>query len=187
MPQIQISTDTLELLKRCAEPLEDVDKVIIKLAKAYESQKNNGRRTNIVSKYEATSNDIDAKIYNATSPPNLTFTKLVSAKLDGTMLVKPNWAGLLHWAIRKAKQHAKNDNDLRRLITVNFVPGQKEGDGFKYLEDVDLSIQGQDTNAAWRGIHHIAQQLKLGVDVAFIWRHKPNAAHPGETGRLIIG
>lgn len=53
------------------------------------------------------------------------------------------------------------------------------------LDGADLSVQGQDTNAAWKGVVHLSQQLGIPVDVVFLWRHKPRAAFPGTIGRLV--
>jgi len=186
MPQIEISDDTLALLKRHAEPLVDTfDTIISKFGRAFEGSNGHDDKEPLPVVIET---PISAKTYNHNSPPDLTFTKVMSAKLDGTPLAKgTNWASILRWAIRKAKNHAKTDDDLRRLIIVNFVAGKKEDEGYKHLPEVNLSVQGQDTNAAWRGINHIAQQLKLPVDVVFVWRHKEKAAFPGETGRLVVG
>jgi hypothetical protein len=186
MPQIEISVDTLALLKRHAEPLVDTyDTIIGKFGRAFEAS--NGHADKELSPI-VVQTPISAKVYSNDSPPDLTFTKVRSAKLDGTPLANgTNWANILRWAVRKAKNHAKTEDDLRRLIIVNFVAGKKEDEGFKYLPEVNLSVQGQDTNAAWRGINHIAQQLKLPIDVVFVWRHKEKAAFPGETGRLVVG
>lgn len=185
MPHIEISDDTFALLKRHAEPLVDTfDTIIGKFGRAFQATNGHSDEDSppII---EA---PISAKIYNHNSPPDLTFTKVVSAKLDGRPISRrTNWASILRWAVHKAKNQASNEDELRRLIIVNFVIGKKEDDGYKYLPEVNLSVQGQDTNAAWRGINHIAQQLKIPIDVVFVWRHKEKAAFPGESGRLVVG
>jgi hypothetical protein len=44
------------------------------------------------------------------------------------------------------------------------VKGKKEDEGYRYLADVNLSVQGQDANAAW------AKQLNCPFEVIFAWR-----------------
>lgn len=190
MAQIEISADTLARLKRHAEPLVDTfDTIINKFGDAFEATVHNGYGHNGSTVMPQTSIEPPtplATTYNANSPPDLTHTKILSAKLNGaTVATRVNWNGLLKQMIQTAKTHTNNEDDLRRLISVNFVVGRKEGDGYKYLPDFDLSVQGQDANAAWKGILHLSQQLGIPVDIVFLWRHKPKAAFPGKTGRLV--
>jgi hypothetical protein len=108
-------------------------------------------------------------------------------KFDNKLLAKgANWNGLLVEAIRKARANVKTVEDLSRLIIVNFVSGRKEDEGYKYLPEASLSVQGQDANSAWKGAFHIAQQLRCPIEVMFVWRHKEGAAFPGETGCLAV-
>jgi hypothetical protein len=64
--------------------------------------------------------------------------------------------------------------------------GRKEDEGYRFMPEIGLSIQGQDANSAWRGARHIARQLGIPVETEFLWRHKEGAAFPGVTGRLSI-
>jgi hypothetical protein len=67
-----------------------------------------------------------------------------------------------------------------------MVKGRKDDEGYGYLPDIDVSVQGQDANAACRAIVVAAQGLGIGVDVGFMWRPKEGAAHPGERARLTV-
>ena len=191
MPQIEISDTSLALLKRHAEPLVDTcDTVILKFGQVFEASLSDGQNgvpptpaPTPIAVPESTTT-----IYPANSPPDLTYTKVLLAKLNGsTVGNRVNWNGILKQMIQTAKARAKNEDDLRRFISVNFVVGRKEDDGYEYLATADLSVQGQDTNAAWKGIVHLSQQLRIPVDVVFLWRHKAKAAFPGKTGRLVVG
>lgn len=118
------------------------------------------------------------------APPDLTHTKLLSARIAGSSVDRPNWNALLFEMIRRTKSHLQVSNDPGSLIVANFVKGKKEDEGYKYLPEVGLSIQGQDANSAWRAVSHISRKLGLPVDVVFMWRHKREAAYPGETSSL---
>jgi hypothetical protein len=182
MPEITIADATLARLQNHAVPLLDTfDTVINRVFDAYEAQNGSGTVPTPPEPLDT------ARTFEASSPPDLTYTKVLSAKFDGSPLAKGvNWNGLLKQAVRLAKSRAKSADELKRLIIINFVPGKREGDGYEYLADADLSVQGQDANNAWRGIFHLAQQLGVSVEVMFLWRHKEKAALPGETGRLSI-
>jgi hypothetical protein len=183
MPQIEIGEATLARLQKHAVPLLDTfDTVINRGFDIYEAH--NGQPVAV----KASEPACNARTFDPGSPPDLTHTKVLSAKLDGVLLARgANWNGLLKHAIRLAKQRTKNPEDLKCLIIVNHVTGQKDDEGYEYLAGAGLSVQGQDAKAAWRGVAHIAQQLGISVEVTFLWRHKDKAAFPGETGRLAVG
>ena len=127
------------------------------------------------------------RTFETNLPPDLTHTKVLLAKLDGRPVEDgANWNGLLKRAILLAKQRAATAEGLERLISVNHVSGRKVDEGYKYLAEADLSVQGQDAKGAWRGVAQIAQQLGISVEVVFSWRHKADAAFPGETGRFVV-
>lgn len=120
-------------------------------------------------------------------PPNLTFTKVVSALLNGEPVKPANWNRLLDAAITYAAAQIGDFNKLRRIVAINIASGQKTDEGYHFLEDAGLSVQGQDANGAWRSIMFIAQNLKASVEVSFIWRNKEGAEHPGKAGSMRFG
>ena len=76
---------------------------------------------------------------------------------------------------------------LRSIVGVNIVQGNKTDEGYQPLPEAGISVQGQDANAAWRGVMFIAQSLRCSVEVSFIWRNKEGAEHPGKTGTMRFG
>jgi hypothetical protein len=86
-------------------------------------------------------------------------------------------------AIRQAKASVTPD-ELRRLVSVNFVNGKREDEGYHFFADMDLSIQGQDATTVWKAAYRIARQLGIPIEAEFQWRAKDGAAFPGVTGRL---
>jgi len=68
-----------------------------------------------------------------------------------------------------------------------MVEGRKEDEGYGYLSEIDISVQGQDANAACRTIVAAAQGLNIELDIVFIWRPKNGAEFPGEHAHLTIG
>lgn len=180
MPQVDLSDSTFARLQRLAIPLVDnIDSVIGRLLDAY-GELGSSQMT------AAASHD-GARSFDPASPPSLTHTKLLSARFGATSVDRgANWNSLLLLAIRTAKAKVATVDELRRFLIVNWVPGKKEDEGYKFVPDLGISIQGQDANAAWRGAFHIAQQLSCPIEVEFVWRNKEGAAFPGEAARMCL-
>jgi len=183
VPSIEISPQTFARLQSCAIPLVDnVETVITRLIDFYEAREGAPVPG---SGAEAAS---EVRQFNPLSPPNLTHTKVLAVEFCGRPLEhrQANWNGVLDAAIREAKACAKSPSELKQLIIIPFVEGPKTNEGFRFLSDAGVSVQGQDANGAWKGACHIAQQLSLAIAVTFVWREKEGAAFPGVTGRLAV-
>jgi len=118
--------------------------------------------------------------------PNLTHTKVLDASVDGRPVAKANWNLLLDEILRLAMKRGGSFERLQKLCPVNMVRGRKGDEGYDYLPDIDVSVQGQDANAACRAIVAAAQSLGVALDIGFIWRPKEGAAYPGERARLML-
>jgi hypothetical protein len=179
---VELSDETFARLQRLATPLVDtVEGMIIEGCKLLEERRASGQTTMPTQLPGA-----GPRQFSAASPPNLTHTKVLSIRLNGTPLPHATWNGLLFEVIRRAGPRLQNGDDARRLIIVNFVPGKKDDEGYRFIPEVSVSVQGQDANAAWRGASHIAQQIGLRVEAEFVWRTKNGAEFPGVTGRLSV-
>lgn len=179
----KLSPDTITRLEKHAKPFVDtVDTVINRILDAYEATREQADDSDIVT---------GGKIhdFDPSSPPNLTHTKVLSVQFNRIKFPREdtNWNSLLNEAIRVARKHAKSDDELRRVILTNFIFGKKEDEGYRYLEDIKLSVQGQDANAAWKATFNIARLLHLRFEIVFAWRIKAEASHPGVTGRFAYG
>jgi hypothetical protein len=99
--------------------------------------------------------------------------------------VKPNnWKRLLETALISAHKKIGDFEKVRQLAGVNMVQGKKEDEGYHFLSEVNFSVQGQDANAAWRAAVFVAQNLRVPVEVSFLWRNKEGAEHPGKPGTM---
>jgi hypothetical protein len=179
-PSLELSPTTFIRLQAHAVPLVDsIESVINRLLDAYETKggapvaNEGGERS-------------DFRQFSPHTPPSLTHTKVLEVEFDGKTLERreANWNGLLNAAVRKAKENAKSAVALKRLMAVNFVEGSKADEGYRFLSDVGLSVQGQDANGAWRAACHVARELNCPLKVTFIWRDKEGAAFPGMTGQF---
>jgi hypothetical protein len=175
----EISEETFQRLKDHAEPLVDtLDSVINRALDALDAA--NGRRPP-----GATSAQ---RVLDPAAPPNLAHTSVRSIELCGRIL-PPNetfWNTLLIAVLREAAKRGHSADALKGLLIANAVVGRKEDEGYRYFKDLGLSIQGQDSNAAWRATYHLAYMLDLPVKVTFSWRDTPKAAFPGTEALFVV-
>lgn len=182
-PSVDLAPTTFTRLQAHAVPLVDtIESVINRLLDAYEAK--DGAPVPA-----ADGGDSIVRQFNPNTPPSLTHTKVLAIEFNGKSLTRgeANWNGLLDAAVRAAKAKAKTSADLKKLVIVNFVEGKKSDEGYRFLSDIGLSVQGQDANGAWKGACHVAQQLGYKLTATFIWRDKEGAAFPGITGQFNIG
>jgi hypothetical protein len=124
--------------------------------------------------------------YPAAAPPSLKFTKPLSIKLEGETLPKQKlyWNLLLFEVIDRAA--AKMDKlALRHAILVNKKEKKYVLDGYRYIENAGLSVQGSEAKNAWKATIHLIKAAGLSVEVDFQWETKEGAAHPGKVGRMV--
>lgn len=179
-PSINISEATFERLQRHAVPLIDsFDTLINRLLDTAEAGLPNRGPT-------SHRNPDGARRFSPTKPPQLTHTKVVSATFNGKILRPANWNRLLDAAVVHATKSKTDFSSLRRLVPVNVVKGKKEDEGYHYLALVDISVQGQDANAAWRYAVLVAQAFGCAIEVSFVWRNKDGAEYPGQAGMMVF-
>ena len=118
---------------------------------------------------------------------DLTHTFVTSASIDGVHLhpSQKNWNAILLATIDKAAGKASKGADISRHVIVNYVPGEKQINGYKYIKSANISVQGQNANNAWKAIAHLAKATGTKVEISFVWGDHPKALHPGQSGTLI--
>jgi hypothetical protein len=175
-PQVTLEVATIERMKAYAEPLVDTfDTVIMKGLDALD-----------MLKVEA-NGPMQERILNPASPPNLSYTTVKSIVWKGKRLppAETYWNPLMLTVIRECAKHM-TEEQTRNLIICNYVAGKKEDNGYKYLEDMGVSVQGQDANNAWKTTYHILQAIKMPLEVIFAWQDNPKAVSPGAIGKFSI-
>lgn len=182
-PSVELSSSTFGRLQKHAIPLVDtIDSVISRMIDAYEQEEDasNGPLQG--------ENLTKARLFNPDAPPDLTHTKILAVTFCGRPLGhgQDNWNGVLNAAASEAKARATSSDELRKLIIVNYVDGSKQDEGYRFLPDAGISLQGQNANDAWRAASHIAQRLGCELSVRFVWREKEGAAFPGVTGQFSL-
>jgi hypothetical protein len=176
MPNIEISTTSFSRLQAYATPLVDsVETALQKVLDLADAASSKGAGI-----------PAGAPIKSG-SVPDLSHATLTSAAINGKSLPpgQCNWNALLLAAVEEAAHHLPKGAKLSNLIVVNHVEGQKEDSGYKHLSSVGLSVQGQNSNNAWKAISHLAKATGIKVEAGFYWSNHPKAAKPGETGQLV--
>lgn len=180
MPEVTIQESTFTRLQRHAKPLVDtIDTVMNRALDALEQmaaspESGDGQGPQ------------DERRIDHRALPNVKHTKVLDASIEGAQIAKPYWNVLRNEMLRRAMKRVHSFEKLRQVCPVNMVKGRKTDEGYDYLSDIDVSVQGQDANSACRAVVTAAQSLGIALDVGFMWYHKERAAHPGEFARLRI-
>ncbi|MBV9995466.1 MAG: hypothetical protein JO127_09650 [Caulobacteraceae bacterium] len=181
MPMIEITEATDARLKGVARPLQDTyDSVIARLLDAYEAhQKDQPRKPGEPVKVEDNTLYFDAK-----SPPPLAFTTLTRVVLDGEEFTKADtfWNKLMNRMIVEAAKAGHDPAAILKMLSVNAVPGEKTDNGYTFLSDAGLSVQGTESNAAFRQAFQLAAKLGRDLRVFFYWQDNEKAVYPGHRG-----
>jgi hypothetical protein len=119
--------------------------------------------------------------------PGLSFTKPLSASINGKSIRSPRWSSILLTMISQLKARGIEGEKLVRELAVPAKAERYEDDGFKYHADLGISVQGQSASDAWKEVDRLAKKWSIPVIVEFWWRQNPKAQHPGRTGVLQSG
>jgi hypothetical protein len=115
---------------------------------------------------------------------SLTHARLLSALVDGRPIHRPKWNTLLDHLHLLAHKRLGSYDAIRRVTGAHVKQGKYEENGFHYLPEADLSVQGVDSNLAWDHSLGLARHLRIPIHVRFEWRDKDGAAHPGQVAVL---
>jgi hypothetical protein len=180
MPEVTIQVSTFQRLQQHAKPLIDtIDTVMNRALDALEQEAGKSPVAGVGE--SGAERRIDARML-----PDVTHTKVLDASIGGQPVAKPNWNSVMVEMVRHTMRRVGSFERLRQLCPVNMVKGRKEDEGFTYLPEIDTSVQGQDAIGACRAAVTAAQALGITLEIAFMWRHKEGAAHPGERARVRV-
>ena len=121
------------------------------------------------------------------SAPGLSFTKPLTASIDGKRILNPRWSSILIATITQAMTKGYEGKKLVEQLQVPAKAERYEEDGFKYYADLGISVQGQSASDAWKEIDRLAKAFGIRVKVEFWWRRNSKAQYPGKTGILTSG
>lgn len=127
----------------------------------------------------------EATVFEST--PGLTFTRILSATIDGKLFNRPSWAGLLFEMAKQVKAKGISVDRLTTELQVRTKPQAYEEEGYRFYPELGISIQGQSAQDAWKEVSRLADKHRIPVQVEFQWRDIEKAQHPGHVGIIRAG
>ena len=132
----------------------------------------------------------DDKIHSFQSgqiPHSVTHTKIFEATINN----EPVSASALSWTpliCEILKEMHKNGqfSPADSYPDLAIYSGCKTDKGYKYIPEIECSVQGVDANIALRCITGLARKHSISVTILFGWRDKKGALHRGEFGHIIF-
>ncbi len=178
MKKISIKETTFERLRRHAKPLEDTsDTVINRALDALEMRDGNAAPPERAD---------DERRIDPSMLPDLRYTKIIDASVDGSDIARPEWIRLFGRIVILATKKLPDLEKVKQLCSVKMVEGWKKDKGYHYLEEIDKSVQGKSANATCQSVVTAAQELGISINIGLQWRRNKKAPHPGERARLVI-
>ena len=182
MPVIRISDATFADLKSISTwfgtktPSETIDQIVKGAMEQLGMERDDEPETNVTTSSTGT--------MEFSIAPGLTFTKPLSASINGKSIRSPRWRAILLEMITQVKSKGFEGDRLVRELNVPARSARYEEEGFKYFPDLGISIQGQSAMDAWKEVDRLAKKWGIPVVVEFWWRQNPKAQFPGRTGLL---
>jgi len=180
-PAITLSDETFSMLQALATPFVDTpESVISALAEGELARRRNPDNGGSNGRLRS------GQIFrlNPDVPEDLTHTRVLSALVDGHPIHRPKWNGIMDYFHILGRKTLGSFEALRRASGANLHEGRYEENGYRYLPEADLSIQGVDANLAWDHSLRLARVLKVPMQLRVEWRKKEGAAHPGEVAEI---
>ena len=118
---------------------------------------------------------------------SLQFTKPLTAKVNGRAIQNPKWSSILVSAIEAVAERGYSDQRLAGALNIPAKNEKYEDQGYKYLPQLRISIQGQSAQDAWTEAARLAEQHGFPIEVTFMWRGSPKAARPGQRATITAG
>ncbi len=187
MPTADLSDMTSTRLQAIAVPLVDTyDSVIARLLDHWDNTKADKPQVVKPGDPIGTQEDGRTMIFDPAMPPQLNFTTPMQAIINGKKLTKGEtyWNTMMNIMIREVYAKGHNAHVIHDMLFINAYVGKKDDNGYKFLEDVGLSVQGQDSNAAFRQTYQLATLNSIGFEIKFRWQDNEKAAHPNREAVL---
>jgi hypothetical protein len=118
--------------------------------------------------------------------PDLRHTRVLLARFGKEPA--SGWNKLVHAAHLEALSRMKSFDALRAATSSNLIKGRASSEetkkGYRYVPQIDISIQNVDASHAWSNALRLARHLEVEIAVDFEWMNKAESSYPGMKGRL---
>ncbi|WP_316015876.1 T4SS efffector SepA family protein [Roseobacter sp. HKCCA0434] len=171
MKTVQITTDAYDFLAARARPFASFAETLDEfLAQASEKAEDSGSD---VLKYD-----------NPRNLPSVTHTVLKEFKADGAYGGYVSWNHALEHLIELSAEKGVARDDIKSMLKLKFVDGQKSDNGYRYVPAAGISFQGVDARRALQAAVALAAHSDIDILYRFVWADSDKAAHPGRWGEL---
>ena len=180
--QIDIPEPLLKRLQKHATPFVDTPVSVIERWGDFYEQHNRLETTakaNSNGKQSAIEIPDGVRQFDPKRPPSLLHTR-VRGEFGAAHF--SNWNDLVRIAHTHAFKKAGGFEELRKMTRAQIRKGAYSDEGYKFVPEIGVSIQGVDAGHAWEYSLRLAIHLKVPVKAEIEWRHNDKAAHPGERG-----
>ncbi|MBD2492980.1 T4SS efffector SepA family protein [Nostoc sp. FACHB-280] len=188
MPVVRIPDPIYKRLQEIAVPFEDTPVTVIEKLLNEHDIFQKSQQVSGIENFCETKNCFETENYiviDPENPSNLTHSKVLRALIDDKEINKPNWNKIAAKVHEIAIQQGMSVEALKRLTRSNIKQGEINENGYDYLPEANIWIQGVNANTAWRNTLHLLKHLKLPSEIYFEWpSDKEGAAHPGEKGKI---
>jgi hypothetical protein len=92
-------------------------------------------------------------------------------------MFQPNWNSIMDRAIQFAFHKLKDTDKVSELVLAKHVKGQKADQGYRYIKEAGLSVQGQDANNAFKTTAKIFRDMSVNAEFVFAWYDNPKAVY----------
>ena len=128
----------------------------------------------------------EVRSFEPDTPPDLRHTRVLRARFGSRPAT--GWNNLVHAAHIEACSKLGSLDALRKASKSNLLIGRASSEetkkGFRYVVDINVSIQNVSAEQAWINVLDLARRVKEEVLVEFEWMDKSEAAYPTKKGRL---
>lgn len=184
IPLVDTPTTVIERVVDHYESCTETEVAIVERAFAHVESWGQGKRE-AAPKQEGEAR-FKSQAFEPKNPPDLRHTRIISAGFAGRNA--DGWNRLVHVAHIEAMRRLGSVDALRRMSKSNMIIGrptsEDEKKGYRYIAEINVSIQNVDAGHAWSNALRLAEALNVEVEVDFEWMQKNEAAHPGQMGQL---
>lgn len=182
-PVIRISDDTYRMLQELAMPFVDTPETVIRRLLEETSLSKPSRNTS--SQPAAVTESLShVRDLDPDAPDGLHYTRIIKVRLGDREMTRTNWNRLAQEVHVLGIESLGSFEKLSQATPANVAKGKRVDNGYTYLPNANFSLQGMDARNSWLSSLAIARALSIEIEVLFEWIDKPEAAYPGEKGRV---
>jgi hypothetical protein len=143
---------------------------------------------NIFSSLSAPSEDDKIHLFQSGQiPHSVTHTKIFEATINNEPVSNSalSWTPLICEILKEMHKNGQF-SPADSYPDLAIYSGCRTDKGYKYIPEIECSVQGVDANIALRCITGLARKYSISVTILFGWRDKKGALHRGEFGHIIF-